>query len=103
MTPEGKVKARVKRILESLGCYYFMPVGGGFGRAGVPDFIGCLNGCFFGIETKANGGKATALQKREMERVTAAGGCAMVIDENNIDGLEEALRGWANGRCNSGL
>jgi hypothetical protein len=36
MTPEGKVKARLKAMLDKLGIYYFMPATGGYGRSGIP-------------------------------------------------------------------
>ena len=88
MTPEGKVKARVKKILDSIGAYYFMPATGGYGRSGVPDIVGCLNGVFFAIECKANGGKPTALQLREIDRINAVGGFAIVVDEDNAELLE---------------
>ena len=88
MTPEGKVKEKAKRILESIGAYYFIPATGGYGRSGVPDIVGCLNGVFFAIECKANGGRPTALQLREIERINVAGGFAIVVDEDNVSLLE---------------
>lgn len=88
MTPEGKVKERAKRILDSIGAYYFMPATGGYGRSGIPDIVGCLNGVFFAIECKANGGRPTALQLREIDRINVAGGFAIVVDEDNVSLLE---------------
>ena len=88
MTPEGKVKERAKRILDSIGAYYFMPATGGYGRSGVPDIVGCLNGVFFAVECKANGGRPTALQLREIDRINVAGGFAIVVDEDNVSLLE---------------
>lgn len=85
MTPEGKVKARAKKLLDSIGAYYFMPATGGYGRSGVPDIVGCLNGVFFGIECKANGGKPSMLQLREINRINSAGGFAIVVDEDNVE------------------
>ena len=52
MTPEGKVKQVVGRKLKQLGAYYFFPATGGYGRSGVPDIIGCLDGMVFGIVKK---------------------------------------------------
>ena len=92
MTPEGKVKARVKAILDSMKVYYFMPSTGGYGRSGIPDIIGCRNGVFFGIECKANGSKTTALQEREIKRINDAGGCALVVDEVNVEIVPRWLR-----------
>ena len=34
----------------------------GYGKAGVPDIIGCWRGMFFGIEVKASGRHPTPLQ-----------------------------------------
>ena len=93
MTPEGKVKAKVKATLDKLGVYYFMPTTGGYGRSGIPDIIGCHNGVFFAVECKANGGKTTALQDRELKRISEAGGFALVIDESNISTLPAWLEG----------
>ena len=61
MTPEGAVKAKAKKILTELGYYFFMPPANGFGRAGIPDIVGCkLNGCLFALECKA--GKTNPLR-----------------------------------------
>ena len=91
MTPETKVKDKIKTILKELKCYYFMPSANGYGRSGIPDFIGCLNGAFFAIETKAGKGTTTALQDREIQRIKDAGGIALVINEENIDTLKRTL------------
>jgi len=88
VTPEGKVKDKAKKILESIGAYHFMPATGGYGRSGIPDIVGCLNGVFFAIECKANGGRPTALQLREIDRINVAGGFAIVVDEGNVSLLE---------------
>ena len=88
MTPEGKVKEKAKRILDSIGAYHFMPATGGYGRSGIPDIVGCLNGVFFAVECKANGGRPTALQLREIDRINVAGGFAIVVDEDNVSLLE---------------
>ena len=80
MTPEGKVKAQVKDFLKARGAYFFMPVQTGYGATSL-DFLGCYNGRFFAIETKAPGGKPTARQRFTMEQMTAAGGrCIWIWD-----------------------
>ena len=82
MTPEGKVKDRVKRMLVEHGAWYFMPVSNGMGRHGIPDVIACLEGVFIAIECKAGKGKTTALQERELANISTAGGIAMVVTDN---------------------
>lgn len=91
-TPEGKVKARVIKQLKEAGVYYFMPATGGFGRSGVPDIIGCVDSVFFGIECKAGKNKPTALQDKEMGRISDAGGRVKVINEDNMNEVSEWLR-----------
>ena len=91
-TPEAKVKARLRKYLTQLGIYHFMPPANGFGRAGIPDVIGCYNGQFVAFECKAGKGKTTALQDRELANIQTAKGWAFVINENNVDNLEELLR-----------
>jgi hypothetical protein len=49
MTPEAKVKKKVKQILDSFGCYHFYAFTGGYGRSGVPDIIACYKGRFIAV------------------------------------------------------
>lgn len=90
-TPEVKVKKKVVAILKELRAYYFYPVTGGYGGSGVPDIVGCHNSKFFGIECKAGKNKPTALQQKNLDAIKAAGGVAMVINEDNIDSVRYAL------------
>lgn len=89
MTPEGKVKKRVKDELDKMGVYHFSPMQNGMGRAGIPDIIGCFEGQFIAIECKAGKGTTTALQERELTRIQNAGGYALVVNEHNISQLQE--------------
>lgn len=91
MTPEAKVKKRVRVILAELNMYYVMPATGGYGNSGAPDFICCLQGFFIGIECKAKDNKPTALQLKNLQDIRNAGGFAIVINELNIDSLKSEL------------
>lgn len=95
-TPEAKVKAKVVEKLKALGAYYFYPVTSGYGSSGVPDIVGCYNGKFFGIECKAGKNKPTELQKINLEKIAAAGGIAIVINEDNVEDLSKIIKGGAN-------
>ena len=94
MTPEAKVKAKLYKVLKEWGVYYFSPVTGGYGKSGVPDIICCYKGRFIAIECKAGKNKPTPLQEAEMEKIRAAHGVAAVINEDNIDLLEQILKGF---------
>lgn len=89
MTPEGKVKARVRGVLKELSAYYVMPVTGGYGTSGAPDFIVCWQGRFFGVECKANGNKPTALQERALQAIRDTGGFATVVTEESVKYFKE--------------
>lgn len=91
-TPESKVKAKCVALLKQHGAYYFFPVMGGFGRAGVPDIVACHHGRFLAIECKANKNKTTELQNREIAAIQQAKGTALVIREDNLHELENHLR-----------
>lgn len=92
-TPEGKVKVAVKKWLKSRGAFFFMPVAGPFSTHGLSDIVGCMNGTFFAIETKAPGKRnnATLHQKRFIEAVREHGGIADVVDD--VSQLEELFDG----------
>lgn len=83
-TPEVKVKSKVKAVLKNLGAYYVMPVTGGYGNSGAPDFLVCYKGRFIGIECKAGRNKPTALQEKNLREIEDAGGSALVINEENV-------------------
>lgn len=95
MTPEAKVKAAVRKVLSKLGAYYTMPVTGGFGNSGAPDFLICLRGRFVGIECKAGKNKPTPLQEKNLHQIEDAGGITYVINEGNVDTLETELNRWS--------
>lgn len=83
---ERGIKERLKKYLDSIGAYWFMPVQTGFGASTV-DFLVCYKGKFYGIETKSPSVKRLATIRQEffMERITKAGGKCCV---ENSPGLE---------------
>lgn len=85
-TPEGKVKAAVKKLLQKHNVYSFMPVQNGMGKPGL-DFHCVLHGVAFFIETKAPGKRPTPRQEMTILEVQAAGAMWFVIDR--ADGLQE--------------
>lgn len=92
VTPEKKVKTKVKQQLDEMGIYHFSPFQAGMGRSGVPDIICCYHGLFVAIECKAGSNKPTALQEREINAIRTAKGLAFVINEENVDNLKELLQ-----------
>lgn len=83
MTPEGRVKEAVKKLLKAYGIWYYMPVQNGMGVVGIPDFICCYNGLMLAIETKAPGKRKdlSPNQENRIAEIRAAGGTVLVVDD----------------------
>lgn len=99
MTPEGKVKTQVKKILSQYDVYHFSPATGGYGRSGVPDIICCYEGQFIAIECKAGKGKLTLLQQRELNNIKKNGGITFLINEDNVDLIKTVFEPDVDGGC----
>jgi len=85
MTPEGRVKKRVKQLLESYGkaVYTHWPVLNGMGKPTL-DCIGCANGAYFAIETKAPGEVLTERQGLTRRDIEVAGGTVFAYDGDDF-------------------
>ena len=95
MKKEEDVKKVVKAALKSTpGCWWFMPPANGFGRSGIPDFVGIVNGLGFAVETKFGKGTTTANQEREIAAATQAGGQVWIVRETNVDTWCLEFKAW---------
>lgn len=93
LTPEGRVKAAIKKFLHTLAdCWFFMPAAHGYGVNGIPDIIGCYRGLFFAIEVKAPGKlkNLTPLQAMQIANINGAQGWAIAAD--SLGHVEELIR-----------
>ncbi len=100
MTPEGRIKAKLRRKLDKLPCcYIFMPVQNGMG-APTLDYLICAGGWFIAIETKASAKHAlTPRQEATKAAIEAANGWVYVVyDDATIDkAIAVVARCCANG------
>lgn len=93
-TPESKVKAAIREVLEELHIvnaaraatapkdahgFYWMPVPSGYGVS-LLDFEGHYYGRYFAIEAKAPGKTPTLRQRRIIELLNCKGERAFVVD-----------------------
>lgn len=86
MAQEKCFENKVKKFLESEGCWYIKYwAGSQFTKAGVPDILACINGHFVGIEVKAQNGKPSELQLYNIQKIRDAGGFAMVLYPSAFD------------------
>jgi hypothetical protein len=94
MTPEGKVKDAVKKLLKSRGeeLDQFWPVQNGMGTPAL-DCVVCYRGYHCEIETKAPGKHPTPRQEQTIIKITKAGSPVFVIDSDTCAGFV-ALKQW---------
>ena len=92
MTPEGKVKARINRILtQAKNVWYFMPVQNGMGKATL-DYLGWQDSCAFAIEAKAPGKLPTPRQMMTIADMRKAGAKVFIIDGTDEFPFEPLIR-----------
>lgn len=92
-TPEKRVKKKVVELFKKYQVWYFMPANNGFGKSGIPDFIGIVRGRFVGVECKADKTKKpTELQIKRGKEIVEAGGMWMVVyDADTLAALEKFI------------
>ena len=100
MTPEGKVKARIKKVLDAYKdthghIWWFMPVQNGMGAA-VVDYIGWVRGRAFAIEAKEDGKHPTPRQEGTLAEMASAGAQTFVVDGGKNYPIERLIE-WLNG------
>ena len=76
---ESKKSRDIMRALEQEGAFCFKIHGGAFMMAGLPDIICCHQGRFYAFETKMPEGKPSKIQLFIIDKITKAGGVAMVV------------------------
>lgn len=91
MTPEGKVKVKIKQWYKANlpNHWRVSPRGGPFGKQGCSDDVICYLGFMIAVEVKSDTGDLTALQLKNLRDVQAAGGIAAVVRGFDVERLEK--------------
>jgi hypothetical protein len=80
MPKEGVIVANCLKYLRTIpNSRWFKTHGDPFGRVGLPDIIGCVEGQFYGLEVKQHGEQATERQLYEMHQWADAGAIVAVV------------------------
>jgi hypothetical protein len=90
MTPEGKVKAAIKTVLDKYRAYIYvyMPVPGGYGSSTL-DYLGFCCGLGFAIEAKRPKGKPTSRQEGTIEDIRTSGARVFIVnDQTSLEVLD---------------
>ncbi|MDF2612807.1 MAG: hypothetical protein K0S71_593 [Clostridia bacterium] len=83
---------KIKRYLSTLpNSYHYKIWGGGLQQAGIPDILACINGYFIAIEVKAEKGKPSPLQLREIKMINGAGGMAVILYPKDFETFKAKL------------
>jgi hypothetical protein len=83
MTPEGKIKQKIKKILDNYGSriYVYMPVPGGYGKSTL-DYLGFIDGRGFAIEAKRPGKEPTTRQQIIRAEIERSGTPVFLINDD---------------------
>lgn len=84
MTPESKIKVRIKFVLDEFeehNIYYYMSVPNGYGKSTL-DYLGFIYGQGFAIEAKRPGGKPTRRQVLVIDDIRRSRTPVFVINDD---------------------
>lgn len=86
-TPEAKVKKFIKNYMYDAfpGLWYYAPPGTMFGKVGVPDHFYMWNGVFIAIEAKADDGRLTSMQTKQLTHLKEQGAVVAVVRGRDLD------------------
>lgn len=97
--PEEMVVKDVEKYLNQEGIWYFKTKGSAYGKSGLPDIIGVVDGVFTGFEIKrSKGGKPSPLQIHHRQQIIACGGACEFVHDVSVakDMVEKIRRGEYN-------
>lgn len=85
MAQEKQFETKIKKFLEQENCWYVKYFANAYTPKGIPDLLCCVNGFFLAIEVKAENGKATDLQKWNVDKIRSCGGKALILRPSQFD------------------
>ena len=98
MAEEKLFENKIKKYLDSKGCWYVKFFANKFTRVGVPDLLCCVNGYFLGIEIKAANGHPSDLQIWNRDKIREAGGYCIVLYPNQFDDFKVFIESIFDGK-----
>lgn len=99
MAQEKIFENKIKKFLDEEKCWYVKFFANGYTKKGIPDLLCCVNGFFLAIEVKAENGKATELQKWNIEKIKQAGGRAIILKPSMFESFCELVKALKNEQC----
>ena len=99
---EKNFENRVKKFLESEGCWYVKYFANAYTKSGIPDLLVCCNGHFIGVELKGPKGKPSELQLWNIEKIIQAGGIGLVLYPKDFEEFKLLIRKLKEGVRDAG-
>ena len=93
MAAEKNFENKIKAWLKDHDCYFVKFFANRMTKTGVPDILASVNGCFVGIEVKAQNGRPSELQLYNLRKIRESGGFAYIVYPSGWDELKEILTG----------
>lgn len=92
MAREKQFENKIKKFLDNLpNVWHFKEFATAGSKCGVPDIICCINSRFVALEVKAENGKPSALQERNIRKIRNAGGYAVIVYPSQWEEVKEEL------------
>lgn len=91
MAQEKAFENKIKKFLKDEGCWCVKFFANSYTQRGIPDLLCCVNGFFLAVEVKAENGKATEIQKWNVEKIREAGGVAFVLKPSQFESFKQLV------------
>ena len=80
MAAEKNFENRAKKYLDEYGCWWLKYWGGAaYTKSGIPDLLVSSDGCFLGIEVKADNGEPSLIQLYHLRKIRESGGYGILL------------------------
>ena len=80
MAAEKNFENKVKTYLKNYVCWFLKYWGGAsYTKSGIPDLLVSSDGCFLGIEVKADKGEPSLLQLYNLRKIRESGGYGILL------------------------
>lgn len=81
----------MKNFLESEGCWFVKFFANAYTKSGIPDLLVCCRGYFLAVEVKAQNGKPSELQKRNIKNIIKQYGYGVILYPDQFDDFKEMV------------
>lgn len=80
MAAEKNFENKVKTYLKNYGCWFLKYwSGAAYTKSGIPDLLVSSDGCFIGVELKADKGEPSPLQLYNLRKIRESGGYGILL------------------------